>query len=81
VRVRTARELELGVGVGTDFAVQVDFFVLRSGPFHGRKLLETKWMRASEEYHGELEKERYKAGRGNEPVTAPRGEQVTKDIL
>src|SRR5882762_10000453 len=26
--------LEFGVGVRADFAVQVDFFVLRSGPFH-----------------------------------------------
>jgi hypothetical protein len=29
--------LELGVGVGTNFAVQVDFFMLRGSPFHGRR--------------------------------------------
>jgi hypothetical protein len=28
------RWLEFGVGVGADFAVQVDLFVLRGGPFH-----------------------------------------------
>ena len=28
--------LQLGVGVGADFAVQVDLFVLRCGPFHGK---------------------------------------------
>jgi hypothetical protein len=28
--------LQLGVGVRANFAVQVDFFVLRGGPFHGR---------------------------------------------
>ena len=27
--------LELGVGVGTNFAVEVDLFVLRGDPFHG----------------------------------------------
>jgi hypothetical protein len=27
--------LQLSVGVRTDFAVQVDLFVLRCGPFHG----------------------------------------------
>ena len=27
--------LDLSVGVGADFAVQVDLFVLRGGPFHG----------------------------------------------
>ena len=27
--------LELGVSVGANFAVQVDFFVLRGNPFHG----------------------------------------------
>jgi len=26
--------LEFGVGVRADFAVQIDFFVLRGGPFH-----------------------------------------------
>jgi hypothetical protein len=31
--------LEFGVGVGADFAVQVDFFVLWCGPFHGRDSL------------------------------------------
>ena len=29
--------LEFGVGVRTDFAVQVDLFMLRCGPFHGRR--------------------------------------------
>jgi hypothetical protein len=27
--------LEFSVGVRADFAVQIDFFVLRRGPFHG----------------------------------------------
>jgi hypothetical protein len=31
--------LELGVGVGADFAVEVNLFVPRGGPFHGNKLL------------------------------------------
>jgi hypothetical protein len=34
--------LQFGVGVRADFAVQVDFFVLRCGPFHGRRLLENQ---------------------------------------
>ena len=29
--------LEFGVGVRADFAVEVDLFVLRCGPFHGRR--------------------------------------------
>src|ERR1700756_2395106 len=29
------RELQLSVGVRADFAVKIDFFVLRCGPFHG----------------------------------------------
>jgi hypothetical protein len=28
--------LELGVGVRANFAVEVDLFVFRGGPFHGR---------------------------------------------
>lgn len=28
--------LEFGVGVGADFTIQIDFFVLRGGPFHVR---------------------------------------------
>jgi hypothetical protein len=32
--------LKLGVGVRTDFAVQVDLFVLRGNPFHERGSLE-----------------------------------------
>ena len=31
--------LEFSVGVRADFAVQIDFFVLRGGPFHGEQLL------------------------------------------
>ena len=31
--------LELSVGVRADFAVEVDLFVLRGGPFHGERLL------------------------------------------
>jgi hypothetical protein len=34
------RKLQLGVGVRADFAVQIDFFVLRGYPFHGRGSLE-----------------------------------------
>jgi len=29
--------LEFGVGVRADFAVQIDLFMLRCGPFHGRR--------------------------------------------
>jgi hypothetical protein len=29
--------LEFGVGVRADFAVEVDLFMLRCGPFHGRR--------------------------------------------
>jgi hypothetical protein len=36
---RTVRELEFGVSVRADFAVQVDFFVLRGNPIHGLALL------------------------------------------
>ncbi len=32
------QRLEFRVGVRADFAVEVDFFVLRCGPFHGRLL-------------------------------------------
>jgi hypothetical protein len=32
--------LKFGVGVRTDFAVQIDLFVLRGDPFHERLLLE-----------------------------------------
>jgi hypothetical protein len=32
-------DLQFGVGVGADFAVQVDLFVLRCGPFHGERSL------------------------------------------
>jgi hypothetical protein len=36
IRVNAKGEgLDFGVGVGVDFAVEVDFFVLRGGPFHG----------------------------------------------
>jgi len=35
-----AIRLEFGVGVRADFAVQVDFFVLRGYPFHGGGSLE-----------------------------------------
>jgi hypothetical protein len=31
--------LEFGVGVGADFAVQIDLFVLRGGPFHEQRSL------------------------------------------
>src|ERR1700730_6332081 len=44
-RIRADREaviaLQLSVGVGTDFAAEVNLFVLRCGPVHG-KLLELK---------------------------------------
>ena len=33
---RALEELELGVGVRADFAVEVDLFVLRGNPFHER---------------------------------------------
>jgi hypothetical protein len=32
-------ELQLGVGVRADFAIEVDFFVLRGDPFHERRSL------------------------------------------
>ena len=31
---KSRKRLEFGVGVGANFAVEVDFFVLRGGPFH-----------------------------------------------
>ena len=34
-RLARPDRLELGVGVRTNFAVEVDFFVLRGNPFHG----------------------------------------------
>lgn len=34
------RKLEFGVGVRADFAVEIDFFVLRGDPFHGCGSLE-----------------------------------------
>jgi hypothetical protein len=34
------RELKLGVGVRTNFAVEIDLFVLRGYPFHGGGSLE-----------------------------------------
>jgi len=37
---RTIRELELGVGVRADFAVEIDLFVLGGYPFHGGGSLE-----------------------------------------
>jgi hypothetical protein len=37
-RYKSVRDgLEFGVGVRADFAVQVDLFVLRCGPFHERR--------------------------------------------
>ena len=39
--LRRAQALDLSVSVGADFAVEVDLFVLRGGPFHGRLL----WVR------------------------------------
>jgi hypothetical protein len=33
-RSRGSEGLELSVGVGADFAVEIDLFVLRGGPFH-----------------------------------------------
>ena len=33
--MRLQEPLDFGVGVRADFAVQIDFFVLRCGPFHG----------------------------------------------
>jgi hypothetical protein len=40
IRIQADREaviaLQLSVGVRTDFAVQVDLFVCRCGPFHGK---------------------------------------------
>ena len=34
-RAMRSEGLELGVGVGANFAVEVDLFVLRGNPFHG----------------------------------------------
>jgi len=75
-RTRTARELQLGVGVGTNFAAQVNFFVLRSGPFHvgapGNQILYDTERIPRQELEGKTQKsERYRA--------IIRGEQVTKD--
>src|SRR5260370_39434487 len=38
-RLPRSNRLELGVGVRANFAVEVDFFVPRGNPFHGRRLL------------------------------------------
>ena len=46
----TEQKLDFCVGVRADFAVQIDFFVLRRGPFHGYDSLVG---RAQEEYHGD----------------------------
>jgi hypothetical protein len=40
--------LKLGVGVGTDFAVQINLFVPRGCPFHEKKLL---WKSNIEDLH------------------------------
>ena len=34
-RIRRPKRLKLGVGVRANFAIEVDFFVLRGSPFHG----------------------------------------------
>jgi hypothetical protein len=34
IKAIRCEKLELSVGVGADFAVEIDFFVLRGGPFH-----------------------------------------------
>jgi len=34
-RIRRPKRLKLGVGVRANFAIEVDFFVLRGNPFHG----------------------------------------------
>jgi hypothetical protein len=36
---RETEKLKLSVGVRADFAVQVNLFVLRGCPFHGKRLL------------------------------------------
>jgi hypothetical protein len=33
--LRSLEVLDLSVGVGADFAIEVDLFVLRCSPFHG----------------------------------------------
>jgi hypothetical protein len=38
-RTRVGKRLKLCVGVRADFAVQINFFVLRCGPFHFGPLL------------------------------------------
>jgi len=35
-RLMRPKGLKLGVGVRANFAIEVDFFVLRGNPFHGR---------------------------------------------
>jgi len=35
-RLERSKKLQLGVGVRANFAIEVDFFVLRGNPFHGR---------------------------------------------
>ena len=49
-----AQGLDLSVGVGADFAVQVDLFVLRCGPFHGRLLR----IRSSRHEHSTINRRR-----------------------
>jgi hypothetical protein len=44
--------LEFGVGVRADFAVEVDLFVLRCGPFHGRRSFSLSDARPAESITG-----------------------------
>jgi len=49
------QKLEFGVGVGADFAVQANIFVLGRRPFHGCVLLHPNGTAATMEYYHEQE--------------------------
>jgi len=57
-------ELEFGVGVRTDFAIQVNFFMLRGNPFHRRLSFSSRGGRDDKNKIAQAEEE------GNSHVTA-----------
>ena len=67
-----SRELELGVGVRADFAVQIDLFVLRGYPFHGRVSLEMTSGRRQKDNMARGKMERACPMRGEEQTKAAR---------
>jgi len=50
----SSSDSELGVGVRADFAVQVDLFVLRGGPFHEESSFGIRFQITQKDYHKSL---------------------------